>query len=155
MDDQTHFLTPPRRGQSSAGRQRFVAGAVLTVTTLMLYTGYALHPAKPGVGTHEQLGLPPCGMLTRTNIPCVTCGMTTAFSLATHGRLINAATTQPAGAALAVAVAAVALISGYALGRGASLGAPARWLWQPAVLWWVGGLVIGSWLYKIAVMTPL
>jgi len=39
-----------------------------------------LTPAESGAGTHTQLGLPPCGFLCLTGLPCPGCGLTTSFA---------------------------------------------------------------------------
>jgi len=39
--------------------------------------------------THRQLGLPRCNMQELTGKPCPACGMTTSFSLLTHGDVLN------------------------------------------------------------------
>lgn len=36
-------------------------------------------------GVHQQLGLPPCALLTTLGFPCPSCGMTTSVSLMVHG----------------------------------------------------------------------
>lgn len=73
-----------------------VAGAGFVVL------GLSLEPDPRGFGTHLQLGLPPCAFLSDWNLPCPTCGVTTAFTLVTHGRLLEATITQPFGALLGV-----------------------------------------------------
>ncbi|MAE66033.1 MAG: hypothetical protein CMJ18_17310 [Phycisphaeraceae bacterium] len=130
-------------------RERWIAAVVFTACAGGLALGFRLAPDPSGLGTHAQLGLPQCGMLAATSVPCPTCGCTTAFSLATHGRLFNAFHTQPTGAALAVAAAVMVWISGYAWWRGVSLAPLGRRLVGPIAVWTLAGLFLLAWCYKI------
>jgi hypothetical protein len=65
-----------------------------------------LVPAASGVGTHVQLGLPPCGFLTATGLPCPSCGLTTAFAHMVRLNLLDAAHVHPVGVALFMVVVA-------------------------------------------------
>ena len=122
---------------------------VLTTTLVILGTALWLDANPIGLGTHQQLGLPPCGFLASTRLPCATCGMTTAFTHAVHGRLVTSLLTQPAGLAMAMFTAIVTIVSAWALVVGASLGPIVQWLWRPIMIWLFAALVIGSWAYKI------
>jgi hypothetical protein len=53
------------------------------------------------MGTHEQLGFPPCNFMILTGKPCPSCGMTTSFALMVRGDLENALAANPVGSALA------------------------------------------------------
>ncbi|MBI5368977.1 MAG: DUF2752 domain-containing protein [Planctomycetes bacterium] len=70
-----------------------------------------LRPDPRGFGTHEQLGLLPCGFKRVTGLPCPTCGMTTSFALLARGRLAAAADVQPFGAFLFLATIGAGLLS--------------------------------------------
>ena len=61
----------------------------------ILLLAYTLEPDNSGIGTHQQLGLEPCGFLTRFEIPCMMCGMTTSFSLYMHAQIIEGVLNQP------------------------------------------------------------
>jgi len=83
----------------------------------VLWIAWTLHPDPAGMGTHRQLGLGPCTFYAFTGWPCPTCGMTTTFSMAAHGRLLDALVNQPFGVALffvnlAAVVVAVLEITG-------------------------------------------
>ncbi len=41
------------------------------------------------IGTHQQLGMPPCTFLLLTKTPCPSCGLTTSMSLLVHGDIGN------------------------------------------------------------------
>jgi len=81
-----------------------------------------LTPNAAGLGTHQQLGLPPCTIVWYFGMRCPSCGMTTSWSLATQGRFIAACQANAGGLLLAITAAVAgpwALVSGL---RG-------RWLW--------------------------
>jgi hypothetical protein len=110
-----------------------------------------LEPDVSGVGTHHQLGLPPCGWITSAGVPCPTCGMTTAFALASDGRLVEAFIVQPAGCALALAAAAATLVAVWVAATGSAIGGFLLDRIGARTGWIVGGLILFAWLYKIAV----
>lgn len=60
-----------------------------------------LTPDPQGLGTHRQLGFPPCTILTLFKFPCPTCGMTTSFAHFVRGEWIDAARANASGLILA------------------------------------------------------
>jgi hypothetical protein len=84
---------PPR----ASGAERIGQAAVAVVLAALIGVGMWLPPDPSGVGTHTAFGLPPCGMLVATGHPCPTCGATTSFALAAHGRFYEALVNQPFG----------------------------------------------------------
>ena len=108
-----------------------------------------LQPSTRGFGTHEQLGLPPCGWVLAFGKPCMTCCMTTAFSHMAHGHFWQAWVTQPAGAALSL-VAAAGFWAGM---HGAVFGSRMGWLcsklFTGKIMWPGLVLLLGAWAYKV------
>jgi Protein of unknown function (DUF2752) len=136
-------LTPRERGSAAL--------AALGAFGLLLL-GLCLTPDPRGLGTHEQLGLPPCTAQWLLGVPCPFCGMTTAFSLVSRGSLVAGFLAQPAGAllALACAGAGLAAVAGAVTGRW-----PARTPRFAQRRWAVaaGGFILAAaWLYKLAVL---
>lgn len=124
------------------------AGVCLTV----LLVGAWIRPDGRGVGTHEQLGMPPCGFIRLFGLPCPTCGFTTSFSLFAHGRLIASFLNQPAGFVCALVSALVFWggmyvgVTGVAVHRFFE-----RWFTAKHVF--MGGLgLLLAWAYKIVLM---
>ncbi len=78
--------------------------ALLMTVALGALLGMAIYlkPHDRHMGTHRQLGLPPCGFVLVTGFPCPTCGMTTAFSHTVRGQVLTALYAQPAGTLLAL-----------------------------------------------------
>lgn len=113
-----------------------------------------LEPDAAGLGTHTQLGWAPCGFEMRTGLPCATCGMTTATTLAAEGRFLSSLRTQPAGFLFALSSAIVAIMGAWSLWTGRSLGPVIRAVARPKTLLIIGALVIAAWAYRLtAVLT--
>lgn len=141
-------LSPTDRKPWRSVRLPAVVIAAVCATPLLI--GAGLTPDPGGVGTHTQLGLQPCAFQLHTGLPCATCGMTTAFSLAAHGDLAAAFVVQPAGTLLALLCAMATIICGYAAVAGADLSPLGRRLAQPRAVLLVGGLVVAGWAYTLA-----
>ena len=72
----------------------------LAASTAVLVIAFRLEPDPRGVGTHEQLGIPACGFLRDHGVPCISCGMTTAFAAMAHLRPGLAIRSNPFGVLL-------------------------------------------------------
>lgn len=83
-----------------------VACLVLLVIPAVFATAWVLVPDPSGMGTHQQLGFPPCAFLKATGLVCPQCGLTTSFALLVRGRLEEAFRANPAGPVLAGLLAA-------------------------------------------------
>jgi hypothetical protein len=95
--------TPPERLSSRTRLNLVVVG--LCLLTLLLVAAW-LRPDPQGLGTHRQLGLPPCTVKMLFNMRCPTCGMTTAWSHVMHGQWPTALRTNVGGTLLAIAALA-------------------------------------------------
>jgi len=130
---------------------RLLSAGIAAAALTLLIVARGLVPDPSGIGTHTQLGLPACAWYSETGRPCITCGVTTAFVLVAHGQFVAGLTTQPFGAALALAAGTMVPLAGYAAWYGVSL---AEWLAplrRPVVLVAIVALVLLSWGYKMAV----
>jgi hypothetical protein len=132
--------------------QWVLSAGVLTVSLGVLLTAAMLDADPSGMGTHQRLGLAPCGLLSVSGIPCATCGMTTAFTHAAHGRFISALAAQPAGTVLAIVTAILALLSAYCLIVRISMIPILGWFWRIPVVIGFAGMILASWIYKILVV---
>ncbi|MCP3920904.1 MAG: DUF2752 domain-containing protein [bacterium] len=83
--------------------------ALVASAVAVLVLGTQLDPDPRGHGTHEQLGLPACGIRERWNVPCPTCGVTTSVALLVHGEPRAAVANQPFGFLLAIGLPLLAL----------------------------------------------
>jgi hypothetical protein len=141
------------------GVQDRLAGVALfgpSATVLAIAASLTADPS--GMGTHQQLGLGGCTVLTLSGWPCPMCGMTTTFTHLAHFDLLAGALNQPFGLVLfsaTVGMAAVGLLDLVRPGR--------RWL---GVLRWVdrhetlvAGILlfgmIGGWTYKILMVKQI
>ena len=130
---------------------RALGAAVVCCCVLLFTVASRLEPATRGVGTHEQLGLAPCGMMMLWGVPCPTCGMTTAFAHVARGQLASAFQAQPAGLALAIATGLAAIAAGGTLVTGRTYRVNWFRLSPTGVGLGAVGLLLGGWIYKIVI----
>jgi Protein of unknown function (DUF2752) len=137
------------------GRDRalYLLGAGLSAALLII--ARLLRPSVDGVGTHRQLGLPPCAFLHFTGIPCPGCGLTTSVAHAARLHFYESIITQPFGLIVFIAAILTIPLSIYFMRRRVPLskigGLPGR---NPALYSMIVFFIL-SWLYKIAAMKGL
>lgn len=113
-----------------------------------------LRPSAEGVGTHQQLGLPPCTFLWATGFPCPFCGMTTSWAHAARFDVIGSIRTQPMGFVLFAVAVGLALLLLLRAAKGTPRFDPQRFLSSiPSNAWW-GSLaaLLLAWAYKTALV---
>jgi hypothetical protein len=81
------------------------------LTSGILGLALYLEPSPLGLGTHQQLGLEPCGFLTLVGVPCMMCGMTTSFSYYAHVQIVEGVLNQPFSLVLFTMTLFVCMIS--------------------------------------------
>ena len=125
---------------------------ILTMASAVLIIARLLPPSPRGIGTHEQLGLPPCFFLTLTGLPCPSCGLTTSFAHAAKMHFYEALVTQPFGLLAFFITLLLIPVAAYLIRR--------RIPWQhltqaraanPVMYTLLAFYLIG-WLYKLIVM---
>jgi hypothetical protein len=115
----------------------------------VIFLSFALSPDPSGLGTHTQLGLPPCGLYEHFGIPCLSCGMTTAFAHMVRLHWIAGFHANPLGAGLFLLFGMTAVLNLLALVSGWSfLRLLERKDWTRFALLFLF-LAVGSWGYKI------
>lgn len=97
---------------------RVLAGLLAAGLVTLLVVARTLTPAVSGLGTHQQLGLPPCSMRLLLNMRCPACGMTTAWSHWTRGQWWMAAQANVGGWFLALLAVVFALAAARAAWTG-------------------------------------
>lgn len=121
------------------------ASAVLTIARF-------LHPSPTGVGTHQQLGLPPCPFLAFTGWPCPACGLTTSFAYAAHLDFRLAFLAQPFGFLLFWLTAASIPLSLYLVCRPVAMDKLLRSRWSNRVIYLLFVLCLLGWAFKISTL---
>ena len=154
----TNAVDEVLRGALSEPRHHRTLGALVAVPAwAVLGIAAWLTPAPQGYGTHQQLGLGACTMLSVTGWPCPMCGMTTTFALLAHGRVVEALKNQPFGPVLFAITLALAIggLLDAVTGRGVLHAVTQRALRHERVV--AIGLLMGmglGWMYKCVRMHP-
>ena len=133
----------------SAARRRVIGAIVAAVALAVLLVASYLEPSPNGIGTHERFNLPPCGWIVLMDLPCPTCGMTTAFAHAADGHLLRGLLTQPLGFLMALGTAMALLLGAYVAATGSRVASVLTRLWGRRTGWLLAGLVLVSWGYKV------
>lgn len=134
-------------------RRRFVAAAIAVCASGgLLVVAWLLPPASRGFGTHQALGLPACSWPARFGVPCPSCGMTTAFALASKGRIVESFTTQPMGCVLAIAAGMTFVAAIWTLATGRTVWPVYERLLGARLAWFAGIAALLAWGYKTALM---
>lgn len=112
-----HPANPPAAVRGHLG-SRLVWLVLFSLPLAVVITATTLNPDPAGHGTHTQLGLPPCGFLETTGLPCPGCGLTTCFSHMVRLEIVGAAAANPFGVALFLVTFFTIPIAGWGMIRG-------------------------------------
>ncbi len=146
IGDPMQTVVEPRR---LAPAQRLWCALIGACCLGVLGVAAWLTPSASGVGTHTQLGMPQCRWVAAAQIPCPTCGMTTAFAYAVHLHPWQSLKAQPMGFFLAVVTGIAFWASMHSALTGSRVAPTMLTLWQPRLIWIVGAFALGAWGYKI------
>ena len=138
---------------SSPGRklvqsERIVVGLVILVIPLVFGTAIWLTPNPAGYGTHQQLGLPDCAILSLTGSVCPHCGLTTSFAWFSRGEWAASWNANPAGWMLACSLLMMwpwlilVIIQGFWLG----VQEPGRWCIRGFAGWLIASFL--QWIFR-------
>lgn len=125
-------------------------GALVAIAPLALAA--KLRPDPTGLGTHQQLGLPPCSSRLLWNIRCPACGMTTSWAHLVRGEVLESVYANPGGMLLGVVAAGLSLVLGFSSVRGE---VPQR-RWAVALAWSLGTamlLAVTDWGLRLALVS--
>ena len=143
------------RSRSRAVQDRLVGLLLAAPTGSVLGTAAWLDADPAGVGTHRQLGLGGCTILTSFGVPCPMCGMTTTFTHLAHLDVVAGALNQPFGVVLFIGT-----VAAFSVGVADLVRPRARWRRVLATVdrheGWIAAAILigmfGGWAYKWAAM---
>ncbi|MGF1634267.1 MAG: DUF2752 domain-containing protein [Phycisphaerae bacterium] len=135
--------------QRASWPARLTAGCIAVACLAVLLIAAWLDPASDGTGTHIALGLNACAFKTGTGLPCISCGMTTSFSLFVRGNLLASLWVQPAGTGLALAACAAVWLGGYTAVTGRPVDELLRRANLPRLVLVFIGFLIVAWAWKL------
>jgi hypothetical protein len=90
---------------------RAIAAIAAVIPVSGLATARQLEPNSMGLGTHQQLGLPPCSMRLIFGIRCPGCGMTTSWAHFMQGEWLESLQTSVGGFLFAILALWIAFLA--------------------------------------------
>lgn len=154
MDDKSQSVGTYLIDDGFSIKDRLIYLTIPVVSSAAILLGRMVTPSPDGVGTHQQLGLPACLMLTLTGIPCPSCGLTTSFSHAAHLDFSQAMHVQPFGLLIFIMMAASIPISILIMTRQKPFSHLLFSRSANLIMYGLLSLYIVSWIYKIILMNP-
>ena len=132
---------------------RLVWMAVAIGALSVLLLARWLEPDPRGFGTHEQLGLPPCGFAQLTGLLCPSCGLTTAFAYMARGFLTPALEAHALGPLLFALTCASIPFASVASARAWPISVTLQRLRAPALAVIIAGTALVYWVVRSIVST--
>ncbi len=120
---------------------------MLTVVGLLVVAA-KLQPSPSGLGTHQQLGLPPCTMRVVFELRCPACGMTTAWAHFVRGQWRSSIRVNLGGFLLAIYGLGLAVACARVSWTG-SLPDQKCQFWGTLALLAVAGLTVLDWASRL------
>lgn len=129
--------------------ERLVFGCLALGALTAFCLAVSISPDHRGHGTHEQLGLPACGMVEAFGMPCPSCGFTTTFALSVRFRWLEAIVNQPTGFLVFLLFCSFPFLAYRVTFRGHSfIDETQHWPWYRILAIAFSSWMLG-WLYKI------
>lgn len=155
MQDPATFPAPTASARLAplGTSSRTWAGVLAALFFTVLAIAAWLDPSPTGHGTHRQLGMPECSWVVWFGKPCMTCGMTTAFSHAAHLNFRASIRAQPAGFLASLLTGAAFWCCLYVALTGSRVGVAAINLLGRKTLIVTIATLLGAWAYKLATWT--
>lgn len=97
---------------------RVALGVFALVLAGLWVTASQLTPDGSGLGTHRQLGLPPCSSRVLLNMRCPACGMTTSWAHLARGDLFRSAASNAGGCLLGLLALAIVPAAAWIAAKG-------------------------------------
>ncbi len=136
-------------------KDKVVSVIGLATSSATLVVARSLHPSMTGMGTHLQLGLPPCRFLALTGLPCPSCGLTTSFAFAAHFQFQQALLASPFGLLLFFAVVLAIPAICFQLWRQIAWESMVRALDLTTITSWAVAAYFTSWFCKLTLVSVL
>lgn len=124
-----------------------IAMTFLPITALAVAS--RLEPDLRGLGTHQQLGLPPCSMRALVGIRCPSCGMTTSWAYFTRGEWKRSFQTNAGGFLLAFYAIYIARLS-LGVARSGSLPSTQSIRKLTIVTVAIGAVTLVDWILRLS-----
>jgi hypothetical protein len=126
--------------------------AVALAAFCVLAIARVLEPHPDGLGTHRALGIPPCMFLTWFELPCPTCGMTTAFAHLARGQVLASVRAHPLGLPLFALTALTPVLALRHAFRGDSLATVVERHRLDHISLGLALVLVATWLARVAAL---